>query len=160
MDKSPMRILVTIKPRALVWDEAWENTERTITRVLKFLKHDRLISAEADHKYDSSDCRFLAVERWDAKIFIVFDLFNTDYDYLTAHLPSKNDELPMIHVRISKGSDGDIFRKNTVPQVELMSEELRRLHDHQGWVPPPYKEDHANGTHPVYWNPRSLVYNK
>ncbi|KAH7324257.1 hypothetical protein B0I35DRAFT_423808 [Stachybotrys elegans] len=87
--ESPTRILVIVKHKHLDgWKQAWDEPQKIITCVLKKLHYDHLISL--DDTYDSSDCRFIAVERWDPLVFLVFDLFNVEYNHLDAHLAGKN----------------------------------------------------------------------
>lgn len=154
--ESPTRILIKVRRRCPGWDQAWKEPQKTITQVLRSLNYDKLITP--DDVYNSPACRFMAVERWDSHTFIVVDLFNHDYDYSEAHLPGKNI-LPVRIVSISQGVDGLRFKAQEPRAIPAIDEELRVAHDHHGWkVEPPYKIDHANGTHPVYWKPRSAVH--
>ncbi|KAJ9130181.1 hypothetical protein NKR23_g12313 [Pleurostoma richardsiae] len=98
------------------------------------------------------------VERWDSHVFIVCDLFNINYDPLNAHLDGKN-ELPVMVVRICQGDHSSVVKAKELQAIDRVGEQLRSFHDLHGWNDsPPYRIDHANGVHPVYHSPRSLVY--
>lgn len=155
MPDEPKRILVTVKRRApeSTWREAWEAPHKIVTRALRHLKYDRLVSD--DEAYDTPDCRLLAIERWDSLLFIVFDLFNTAYDPLTAHMPGTN-ELPVTMVRISSK---DRPRSYPPQPIGRVGESVRLAHNMHGWeARPPYWEDHADGVHPTYYNARVFLW--
>ena len=160
MEEPPIRILIVVRKSARTtqeaWaratQEAWDEPQKIITKVLQHLGYNKLVSA--NNEYDSSDCRFLAVERWDALVYIIFDLFNINYNPDNAHLHGEN-ELP---VRVVRQRDG-ILKAKEPQAIGKVGDELRDIHDMHGWNKgPPYKIDHANGAYPVYWSPRSLVY--
>ncbi|KAG4283323.1 hypothetical protein FPRO04_13258 [Fusarium proliferatum] len=154
--ESPVRILIIVKKRALAWQQAWEEPQKLITQVLKHLQYDSLVSL--DDLYDSSTCRFLAIERWDSHTLIVCDLFNTSYDPLNAHQEG-NNELPVKVVRICQGNQSDIIKAKEPQAIGQVDEQLRSIHDMHGWNEgPPYKIDHADGKYPIYIQPRSMVY--
>lgn len=150
----PIRILIVVKRSAPALLEAWDEPQKTITRVLKHLGYARLVSP--DDVYDSSDCRFIAVERWDSHVFIVCDLFNINYNVRDAHLDGEN-ELP-VRVVYQRGHSNNI-KTTELRQIGQLGDQLRSIHDMHGWNEgPPYKIDHANGAYPVYASPRSVVY--
>lgn len=151
MEELPIRILIDVKESARARQEAWDEPQKIITKVLEHLGYNRLVSP--DDEYNSSDCRFIAVERWDSRVYIVFDLFNINYNYHDAHLDGKN-ELPVIMVR----QRDDIIKAKGPQTIRRVGNELRDIHDMNGWDKrPPYKIDHANGAYPVYYSPRSMV---
>ncbi|EFY91115.1 hypothetical protein MAC_02786 [Metarhizium acridum CQMa 102] len=154
--ESPVRVLIIVKQRSVrLWQEAWEEPQKMISKVLMHLNYNSLVST--DDKYNSSDCRFIAVERWDSVVFIVCDLFNINYNHLNAHLDGKN-ELPVIIARVSQGEHGYIIKTREPQESKLLGDRVRSLHDMHGWTEGvPYKIDHANGVHPIYYNPRSLL---
>lgn len=152
----PIRVLIIVKRSPLIWKQAWDEPQKIITQVLKHLKYDRLVSPE--DAYSSSDCRFMAVERWDSHVFIICDLFNIDYNPLDAHLAGKN-ELPVRVVRVYQGPHTNIIKSREPQAIGKVGDELRIIHDVHGWnTGPPYKIDHADGVHPVYRKPRSLAH--
>ncbi|KND90646.1 hypothetical protein TOPH_04717 [Tolypocladium ophioglossoides CBS 100239] len=156
MPEPPIRILIIVKKSALAWREAWEEPQKIITQVLRHLKYDKLVSP--DDVYNSPDCRFIAVERWDSHTFIACDLFNVNYNLLDAHLDGKN-ELPIMVVRISQGDHSNIIKTKEPQAISQVNDQIRHIHDMHGWNNgPPFKIDHANGAHPVYFSPRSVVY--
>ncbi|RKK10493.1 hypothetical protein BFJ66_g17055 [Fusarium oxysporum f. sp. cepae] len=154
--ESPVRILIIVKRSALAWQQAWEKPQKLITQVLKHLQYNSLVSP--DDLYNSSSCRFLAIERWDSHTFIVCDLFNTSYNPLDAHQEG-NNELPVKVVRICQGDQSDIIKAKEPQAIGRVDEQLRSIHDMHGWNEgPPYKIDHADGKYPIYTKPRSMVY--
>jgi hypothetical protein len=153
MMELPTRILIIVKKGPIVWRRAWEEPQKIITQILTHLKYNKLVSP--DDVYDTSDCRFIAVERWDSHTFIVCDLFNINYNPKDAHLDGKN-ELPVRMVRIY---EGDRIKAKEPQTIDELGEKVRNIHDMHGWnTSPPYKIDHANGAYPIYRNPRSLKY--
>jgi hypothetical protein len=105
---------------------------------------------------DTSDCRFIAVDRWDPVVFIVFDLFNIQYDHLDAHLDGKN-ELPVRVVRISQGDNRYLIKASEAQHIKYLSDEVRNLHESHGWEERvPFRIDHYNGAYPTYYHPRAL----
>ena len=151
MEEPPIRILIDVRGSARTRQEAWDEPQKTITKVLEHLGYNRLVSP--DNKYDTPNCRFIAVERWDSLVYIVFDLFHIQYNPDNAHLRG-NNELP---VRVVRQRDKSIKTKEP-HAIGRVSEQLRDIHDMHGWEKgPPYKIDHANGAYPVYRSPRSVV---
>ncbi|KZZ90239.1 hypothetical protein AAL_07340 [Moelleriella libera RCEF 2490] len=157
MDEAPLRLLVIVKRGPEVWQQAWDEPQKIITRVLKRLKYNSLISP--NNVYDSPECRFMAVSRWDSVVFLVCDLFNFDYNHETAHLEG-NNELPVkvVRVRQHRSRDGIVIKARAPPQaIARVGEALRDFHRSNGWdVYPPFKVDHANGVWPVYTHSRSV----
>lgn len=126
-----------------------------ITRVLRRLQHKSLVSP--DDEYDGPECRFMAVERWDSVVFIVVDLFNTDYNHQDAHLEGKN-ELPVRVANVSyRVGQYKVRVRETTQVLGRVGERIRELHDHNGWDQRvPFRTDHANGACPRYSSPRSM----
>ncbi|KAI9150584.1 hypothetical protein HJFPF1_10358 [Paramyrothecium foliicola] len=152
----PLRLLIIVKQRNVqVFQEAWEEPQKIISKVLEHLEYDKLVSP--NDKYDSSDCRFIAVERWDSDIFIVCDLFNVNYRHEDAHLHGKN-ELPVRVVRVSQSDQCYRIRAREAQEIKVLDSQIQSSHDSDGWEEGvPFKIDHANGLCPVYYNPRSLL---
>jgi hypothetical protein len=156
MVEPPTRILIIVKKGPLVWRRAWEEPQKIITQILTHLEYNKLVSP--DDVYDTSDCRFIAVERWDSHTFIVCDLFNINYNPEDAHLDGKN-ELPVRMVRIYESDHRNSIKAKKPQMIDELGEKVRNIHDMHGWnTSPPYKIDHANGAYPIYQNPRSLKY--
>jgi hypothetical protein len=152
---SPLRLLIILQQgNAQLLQEAWEEPQQIISKALEHLKYGHLVSQ--NDRYDSSECRCMAVERWDTAVFIVCDLFNSDYKHKDAHLDGKN-ELPVRVVRVSQSEHGCRIRARELQELKYLNDQIRDIHDSHGWEQPvPFKIDHANGLFPVYYNPRSL----
>lgn len=111
-----------------------------------------LLSPNAIH--DRSAVMFLAKERWDSRIFIVFDVFHDTYDPDTAHLPGHGD-LPVISVCFDRKESASIAGTPMKNQVNV---DIRALHNSTGiGSKPPFEVDHANGKVPFYPNPRTSL---
>ncbi|KAH7359001.1 hypothetical protein B0T11DRAFT_285551 [Plectosphaerella cucumerina] len=147
----PTRLLIDIKDNGVFsFQQAWDEPQKVITRVLTYLGHDRLVSP--DDVYNGNNCRFMALDRWDQRIFMLCDLFNADYNFLEANLEG-NNELPVVVVKISH----DTIRSKKIPQhIGMVGTSLRELHDFHGWEKrPPFSVDHANGAYPTFALTRS-----
>lgn len=148
---SPMRILVVVKRQKSeqAWREAWDDPGKLITRALRHLKHDELVSPEDE--YNGPNCRFMAVSRWDPLTFLAFDLFHTGYNALEAHLEGR-DELPITPIHLRRANKLKSYPPQPIGHVNGV---IRRAHDMHGWdARPPYRIDHANGVHPTYLHAR------
>lgn len=154
-DSEPVRLLIIIKrSQRNLYEEAWARPRCIITQVLQHLNYDT--QSMSNEAYDGPDCRFMAMERWNRRIFIVCDLFNHHYDFLKAHLPGSN-ELPIRTVYLRDTGGVVDFRVGEFQSIHQVDEALRSLHENHGWeASPPFLVDHADGAYPVYWNPRSL----
>ena len=109
-----------------MWEQAWHEPQKLITQVLLRLKHDDLVSA--DHLYAGEACRFIGVERWDSRTYLVCDLFHRDYNPDEAHEHGKNN-LPVQIVRISERSNGTRIRVHEPQKMAEVDERLRDAHD-------------------------------
>lgn len=153
--RSARRVLVNVSPYSRCWTDAWIGSEQVMAAAVGLIK-DKLSDAlppDTDAEYD---CRLLAIERWDSRMHIVFDVFHDGYDPDQAHLPGENS-LPLITVSLG--------RMETVcassPAEKTVNEAVRKLHDSFGWGGrPPFRVDHANGKVPYYENPRSLIFQR
>jgi hypothetical protein len=99
--------------------------------------------------------RFMAKGMWGTLSFFIFDIFNDDYDSVTAHLEGKND-LPVMTVRFSKIKETTQVES---PAIQTrVNQQLRQLHDDEGHgSEPPFYVDHTNGKVPTYFKPRTAV---
>ncbi|KAM4060968.1 hypothetical protein HRG_012927 [Hirsutella rhossiliensis] len=146
------RILVSVSSKSPCWPRAWAYPEEIIAVALSLVKEDNLISSD---KYnDPSQCLFLAKERWDGRVFIVFDVFHDAYNPDSAHLPGQND-LPVTLVHLSRRNKVNVA---PTPVMRKLNRELEELHNSTGLESrPPFSVDHANGQHPTYDRPRTCI---
>lgn len=98
----------------------------------------------------TTDIRFLAKQTWPKRCFLIYDLFNAEYDYMRGHFLEMNT-LPIIWIQSGKEMT---FREAPPKLSEQVNHEVARMHNVNGFVPPPYTEDHCNGAVPVYYNAR------
>lgn len=86
-NSKPWRVLVSVSSRNPHYSEAWTSCQEVINIALQLIREKSLIAFDAD------DPRYqvLATERWNMRVYIVFDIFNELYDPDTAHLPGQND---------------------------------------------------------------------
>jgi len=96
----------------------------------------------------------LVKKNWGTRVFIVFDIFNKDYDPAEGHRPEHNN-LPVLVAHFSrKGEDVRIAESGLRMQVNKQTAEAHNLN---GWdAVPPYVVDHTTTTVPVYMNPRDV----
>ncbi|KZZ91752.1 hypothetical protein AAL_06506 [Moelleriella libera RCEF 2490] len=148
MAEKPLRILIVAGHRYSTpspWKAAWKRPQMVITEVLKILKHEDLISP--DHVYDNSRCRFMGARRSRSKVYIVFDLFNTNYNFYEAHLPMRKNDLPVksFTMRPYNGRC-KVMQKRYVAYLQV-NWQVRIAHESCGWsLQPPYMIDHLRGT--------------
>ena len=143
------RILVIISRASSHWDT--RRQPEAIEKAIFALAQ----SHEVLH-LDPETCniRFIAEERWDTRVFLIFDINNSHYESSTAHLPGQND-LSVIVVHLSK--------KETMYQASpqtrnKVNNDLRMLHKSSGiGSEPPFDVDHTDGNIPFYLNPRSGI---
>jgi len=117
--------------------------------VLTIIKEHGLVSVDSP----DNASMLVAVDKWDKRALIVFDVCHYGYDPVNAHHPSQND-LPVIVVSLSKHhasiAGGPIANK--------INEEVRNLHDLHGLHSrAPFYVDHSDGRVPSYPNPRSCT---
>ena len=146
----PKRIFVRVSFGSSYWRDTWPSFGEVMKDVLKIIKEHGLVSAYA---LDDSSM-LVAVDKWDKRALIVFDVFHNEYDPVNAHLPRQND-LPVIVVNLSKHhasiAGGPIANK--------INEEIRSLHDLHGLQSrAPFYVDHSDGKVPSYPNPRSCTH--
>jgi len=145
-----MRVLISVSRNSPYWSNAWESSEEVIIIALRLIQENNLVPLDTFD--DPSTQRFLAVERWNSRTYIVFDIFHHTYDPVKAHLPGQ-DNLPVITVFLSKKESASIAGG---PIANKVNEEIRSLHDATGLgSKPPFFTDHANGKVPCYPNPRT-----
>jgi hypothetical protein len=148
MGNTPIRVLINISRKSSYWSEAWQSTEDVIIAALKLMIEHEVVEADAQMSY-----LFLARERWNKRVFIVFDIFNDRYDAATAHLPGQND-LPVTMVLLSERQKSVSCSPGTQINNKV-NKDIRDIHDSMGQgSKPPFTVDHADGQVPYYPNPR------
>ncbi|KAI0532260.1 hypothetical protein GGR58DRAFT_507635 [Xylaria digitata] len=144
------RVLVIVPSRHSAWSTAWDKPEKVIEIALEVLKEKGLIPID---RCELSDARFIAKERWTAVTYLVFDIFHTAYDPVTAHIAGRND-LPLLAVWI-----GNHTAMAATKGLEMqVNEDVREIHDNTGLgSQPPFDIDHLNGSGPTYSRPRTVI---
>ena len=89
------RVLVVVSRKSPHWSKAWNSSQELVAIALRIMQNTHLVAPNVDD--DPSAITFLAKERWDSRIFIVFDIFHNTCDSEKAHLVGQND-LPVISV--------------------------------------------------------------
>ncbi|PHH75482.1 hypothetical protein CDD80_2352 [Ophiocordyceps camponoti-rufipedis] len=146
------RILISISRKSSHWSTAWTCPDEVMAVALGLINEDHLISSDGYN--DASKCLFVAKERWDVRIFIVFDVYNQGYSPENAHSPGSND-LPVTLVILSRREH---VKAAPTPIMLKANKELEQLHDRTGLGSrPPFSVDHANGQHPIYHRPRTCI---
>jgi len=145
----PMRVLVKISHGSPYWPHTCEEPMTDMMKeALDIIKEHELAPADT-----LNAPMLVAVDKWDNRAFIVFDIFHDAYDPVNAHLP-KQDDLPVIVVSLSKHhasfAGGPIANK--------VNEDVRNLHNQHGLQSrAPFYVDHSNSRVPCYPNPRSCT---
>src|SRR5437868_15263469 len=101
----PKRVFVSVSSKSPYWPKSWTSSEEVIGAALRLVMEEGLI--EPGIHDASSEWLFMAKERWNTKIFIVFDMFNDTYNAENAHLPGQND-LTVISVYLGKNESASI----------------------------------------------------
>jgi hypothetical protein len=147
----PMRVFVKVSKESPYFDFAWTRHNDLILAVVKVLEEKDIICK--DTRNDSSSFLAVAVDRYNTRVFFVFDINNLEYNFDEAHLEGKND-LPVVIVSLSQ--KGNHAYPAAAPLMDQVNREIRRLYNLNGiYGKLPFYEDHANGGQPSYPQPRS-----
>lgn len=148
-----IRVLVKISRESSYFDTAWMYHDDLILAVVTILEEQGMIHKDT-HK-DLSSLLAVAIDRYDTRIFFVFDIYNLEYNFGEAHLPGKNN-LPVIAVSLSQ--KGNSTYTMAGPMANIVNENIRSLHNLNGTHGElPFREDHANGCWPSYSKPRNCT---
>jgi hypothetical protein len=144
----PVRTLVIVSRRSSLFATARDSPEELIPSATRLLKKNALLRLS-----DPSATRLLAVQKWRSRIFLVFDIANTDYDVMLGHLPEHN-QLPVVVTHFSKKKSA--YAAN--PWVSRrVNHDIAMLHNANGFdAVPPFIEDHSLGKKPAYHSPRDI----
>jgi len=147
----PRRVYVKVSNESPYFDVVWTCYNEIILAVVAILKEEKMIHEDAAN--NSSSFRALAIDRYNTRIFVVFDIHNLKYNFEDAHLEGKNN-LPVIAVSLSRERN-HVFTASPL-LMNTVNESIRRLHDINGFHGElPFREDHAKGCWPSYSEPRS-----
>jgi hypothetical protein len=143
-----VRVLLIVSKTNSFWTQSWSSTEETLVAALSALKKSQLVKYQDDIEVP---LRILAKEKWDSKVFIVFDIFNFGYDPALGHLLEHNS-LPVLVVQFS--GKGEHTRIAEVGLRRRVNREICEVHNRNGiGGTPPYVVDHTAAV-PIYMNPR------
>lgn len=144
------RVLLMVSSNNPAFVQSWSSTDDVIPVALNGLKDHQLLRLPeiADIPWKT------LVKRNDGlRTFIVFDIFHTDYDCATAHLPEHND-LPVLVVHLSRR--GLHARTAESGLRRRVNRETAEAHNLNGWdAAPPYTVDLTTMV-PIYMNPRDI----
>ncbi|KAJ5126549.1 hypothetical protein N7448_007328 [Penicillium atrosanguineum] len=145
---SPLRVLVIVSQRSSLFATARDSSEGLIPLATRLLRRNTLLRMS-----DPKDTRLLAVQKWRTRIFLVFDIANTDYDAMLGHLPEHN-QLPVVVAHFSKKKSA--YSAN--PWIaRRVNHDIAMLHNANGFNSvPPFMEDHSLGKTPAYHSPRDI----
>lgn len=152
-----MRVLVHVTDKSPHWIQACRWSTSCDPQNDLALLAIRLIGEEKlyDVQRETPDTRLLAIQKYRARIFVVLDVSNKDYDAKLGHfLEQKQNNLPVIVVHFSRQEA--VYKANP-GQSENVNRDVAHLHDCNGdGSIPPFIEDHTLESPPEYPNPRSL----
>lgn len=144
------RVLIIVSRRSPHWQKAWTYSEELIPTALRILRDMHLIPPDTPN--DPSAITFLAKERWDSRIFLVFDMFHDTYDPGKAHLSGQNNLL-VLSVSLGQRESASIAGR---PMQNKVNSDIRALHNATGLGRrPPSDVDQSEGRVPFYPNPRT-----
>ncbi|PSN59585.1 hypothetical protein BS50DRAFT_626545 [Corynespora cassiicola Philippines] len=142
------RIFVSISNKSIHWSRAWNYSDEVVEKAVARVTTNSAALCSADAP---PQIRILVKERWTSRLWIVFDIFNKEYDPGQAHLPGVND-LPVIIVSFG---ENDIVSTSKLLEDQV-NDSIRQAHDNHGvGSEPPFVIDHTNGQIPTYSNPRT-----
>lgn len=131
-----------------LWSQSRSSTDDILLLALAALQENHLIQQQ---DYKTLPVNLLIKEHWRVRIFIVFDICNTEYDAALGHLPEHNT-LPVLVVHF--GKSGVRCRTAELGIQRRVNRETCEKHNLNGVDSgPPYVVD-RNVTIPVYMNPR------
>ncbi len=145
-EPQPTRVVVHASTKGQHWTKAWESPEDVIEIALGLVKESGLAPPDSHKPLP----RFLVKERYNTRIFVVFDIFHDLYDPDTAHIDLTN--LPVILVYLGKTQN---VRSVGSAMCNVINKLVRDVHDDTGLGSrPPFSVDHMDGNIPRYCNPR------
>lgn len=143
----PLRVLVIISNKNPYWAQSWSDSEEILPSTYQILKENNLMQGPSSHQ---PELRLLAKQRWQTRVFLVFDIANASYDPQTAHLPEQNN-LPVAIVRLSQKVQA--YQANP-PTQNKVNNDIARVHNDNGINSvPPFITDYTAGP-PLYENSR------
>ncbi|PNY21252.1 Uncharacterized protein TCAP_07250 [Tolypocladium capitatum] len=149
-ERATKRVLVIVSQRSSHWDAAWTSPGEVVAVALSLAQQSGLLPQGV--REDPSATRLLATEKWDRRIFIVFDVYHDTYNPDRAHLDGQ-DNLPVIEIYLSRK---EIARVAGTPTANKVNRDIRAIHNATGpGSRPPFNVDHSEGKVPFYSNPRS-----
>ena len=111
------------------------------------LKYNHLLEEAYD---DQPELKLLAKQKWETRVFLVFDISIPSYDPSRGHLPEQN-KLPVAIVRL--GEKVQAYTANPTIQNRVNLDVARAHNDHGMSSLPPFTTDYTSGP-PLYLNPR------
>lgn len=147
VDDKPLRVVVVISNKSTSWDQAWSASEETLPTAYQALLDNNLIHRPSGH---APLMRLLAKQRYQTRVFLVFDIDHTSYDPAVAHFPNEN-KLPVAIVRLSRKVQA--YPANP-PMQNRVNKDIAQEHNYHGINSvPPFLTDYTIGP-PLYVNPR------
>lgn len=148
--ENPLRVLVIVSHRSSQMSKAQNNPEALLPKAIRLLKSTHLYTPQDSHPAT----RLVAAQKWQTRVFFVFDIGHTSYDARLGHLPEEN-RLPVVVVHLSKKNTA--YRANAWLSKRV-NRDIALFHNANGFgAVPPYVEDHTIGKPPQYVNPRDVA---
>ncbi|KAJ5937107.1 hypothetical protein N7466_003557 [Penicillium verhagenii] len=145
--KQPIRVCICLTQSNPYWDEP---PELVLEKFLGELGCDLTYG---------NDANLLVEQKWNKRIFLIYDFFHANYNYETAHLQTEA-EIPVLQV----DSRRTMIIRSAGPAFQArVNGDVRQIHNLNGYTTkPPYIDDHSGGNIPVHKDPRDtslLMYN-
>ncbi|KAJ5382228.1 hypothetical protein N7517_000139 [Penicillium concentricum] len=146
---NPLRVLVIVSHRSSQISKAQNNPEALIPKAIRLLKASHLYTPQEDHP----TTKLVAAQKWQTRVFFVFDICHATYDANLGHLPEQN-KLPVAVVHLSKKNTAYVANAWLSKRV---NRDVALFHNANGFgAVPPFIEDHTVGKPPKYVNPRDI----
>jgi hypothetical protein len=141
------RVLLMVSKTSRLYSQSWASTDKILPAALDTLRSSRLI----EQNTADIPTRLLVKQRERTRDFIVFDIFNNDYDSALGHLPKGN--LPVFVVHFSKDKAHARIAEDGLQK--RVNKEIRDAHNRNGIGSiPPFVLDYTTREAPIYMNPR------
>ncbi|OHE91409.1 hypothetical protein CORC01_13274 [Colletotrichum orchidophilum] len=124
-DRIAKRIFVSVSKKSPQWSQALSSDKEIVNLAIGHLNSNAPSTQIVD-----ADAMLVVKEIWPMRIWIVFDIFNINYDPSKAHLPNQND-LPVIAISLSKNTSVTVA---SIGLRDKVNQGVRDAHDLHGSV--------------------------
>ncbi|BCS23088.1 uncharacterized protein APUU_31313S [Aspergillus puulaauensis] len=136
-----------IASRSSYWEQSWSSSGQLLPTAVDILKCNHLLEGTYDRQ---PELKLLAKQKWETRVFLVFDISSSSYDPSQGHLPEQN-KLPVAIFPL--GDKVQAYTANPSAQNKV-NRDVARAHNDNGINSlPPFATDYTCGS-PFYPSPR------